>query len=237
MERKLIRRSTYEINPTAVRRSKIQARQAIINAYSNPIIRWYCRFRFHIINVDFLDTLEQHLSPTARVLDIGCGFGLFALYYAMTQPGRTVTGFDLSQSRISAAQAVAEKLKLTNVTFMCEDAARYQFSDTFDAVVTLDLLHHVSPDVAEHLVAQSFAALRPGGSLLVKDVNTSPLHKLLFTYALDKLMMPGSPVHYRSALAWKLLFSLNGFSEVYAYPLNDYLPYPHVLIVAKKQGE
>ena len=237
MEKKFLRSSTYQTNPAKLRQSKLDAQTRIINAYDNVLIRWYCRLRFRIINVDFLDTLEQHLSQDARVLDIGCGFGLFALYYAVNSPERKVVGFDLSKPRIEEANAVTKKLGLDNVTFFCQDAGDYQFDATFDAVVTLDLLHHVSAEVAERLIHQAYEALTPGGTLIVKDVNTRPLYKMYFTYVLDKLMMMRSPVHYRSDLAWKQIMLGAGFSEVYSYPLNDYLPYPHVLIVARKGKE
>jgi 2-polyprenyl-3-methyl-5-hydroxy-6-metoxy-1,4-benzoquinol methylase len=234
MEKKFFNTSTYQYDESHIRREKQHRRTQIIQAYNNPIIRWYCRIRFHIINIDFLDTLEQHLSEAAKVLDIGCGFGLFALYYALNSPERTITGFDLSAPRIREAQLVARKLSLDNVHFFREDAANYQFSENFDVVVTLDLLHHVGADVAETLICQAYQALTPGGVLLVKDVNTAPRHKLYFTYLLDKLMMPRSPVHYRSALGWKALLQHAGFSQVLSYPLNDYLPYPHMLLVARK---
>lgn len=236
MERRFIRSSTYETSGSELRLQKLQVQRTIIGAYSNWLIRWYCRLRFSIINIEFLDTLEQHLSPTAKVLDIGCGFGLFSLYYAALSTGRTIVGFDLSALRIKTAQDVAAKLNIHNVSYACEDAGKYQFVEQFDAVVTLDLLHHVSSDVANNLVAQAFEALKPNGVLLIKDVDTRPKYKLWFTYILDKLMMLNSPVHYRSSTSWVLLLKSLGFAEVYAYPLNDYLPYPHVLIVARKGG-
>lgn len=234
MNRRFVRTSSYEQDAHEIWQRKSAIREQIVAAYNNPVIRWYSRIRFHIINVNFLETLEQHLAPTARVLDIGCGFGLFAMYYALNAPDRHITGFDLSEPRIREATQVAARLGLINVQFSRQDATAYQFTAQFDAVITLDLLHHVGPEVAERLIQQSYQALTPGGMLLIKDVNTSPLHKLYFTYVLDKLMMPRSHVHYRSALAWKAVIEHAGFTNVWWYPLNDYLPYPHVLIVAQK---
>jgi 2-polyprenyl-3-methyl-5-hydroxy-6-metoxy-1,4-benzoquinol methylase len=234
MNKKFFNRSTYLRDDKVIRLTKAKIRASILQSYGSRTIRWYSRIRFHIINIDFLDTLEQHLSQDAKVLDIGCGFGLFSLYYAICARERTVIGFDLSQRRIAEAQAVAGKLNVTNARFFCQDAADFRFSEHYDAVVTLDLLHHVSPEVAETLINQAYAALTPRGVLLIKDVDTRPLHKLYFTYMLDKIMMPTAPVHYRSALAWKNVIRQAGFKQALSYPLNDYLPYPHVLIVARK---
>ena len=227
-------RSTYELDAGEVRRKKRTIRNLIIRAYRNPITRWYCRIRFQIMNIDFLDTLEQHLGEADRILDIGCGFGLFALYYASSGPARQVSGFDISSTRIAEAQQVAQKLNLSNTAFFCQDAATYQFSESFDVVVTLDLLHHVSPGVAEQLISQAYQALNSNGILIIKDINTTPAHKLYFTYAVDMAMTPRWPVHYRSTRAWQAVLMQAGFKQVFAYPLNDFLPYPHVLLVAYK---
>jgi predicted methyltransferase len=101
-------------------------------------------------------------------------------------------------------------------------------------VVTLDLLHHIPADVAEVLIRQVYEALAPGGIFLIKDVDTRPLHKLLFTYLLDVAMMPRLSVHYRDAASWRALLQKAGFAKVWHYPLRDYLPYPHMLLVAQK---
>ena len=236
IKKKFFVHSTYDLEGTEGRARKADLCRKIIQAYDSPLIRWYCRIRFHIINIDFLDTLEQHLTNNAKVLDIGCGFGLFALYYALNAPQRLITGFDLSKPRVDEANLVANKLGVQNVEFFCQDAQSYEFLQDFDVVVTLDLLHHVSSETAEKLIGQAYQALTPRGILIIKDVNTRPLHKLYFTYILDKLMMPRSSVHYRSTWAWKAALTKAGFEQVISYPLNDYLPYPHVLIIAHKHG-
>jgi predicted RNA methylase len=46
------------------------------------IIRLYCFVRFKIIHLRFLEEIEQYLPNEGDILDLGCGFGLFALYIA-----------------------------------------------------------------------------------------------------------------------------------------------------------
>ena len=55
----------------------------------------------------FLDEIGQYLPERGRVLDLGCGFGLFSLYYASVYPGLRVEGLDRNPRRIAMAQAVA----------------------------------------------------------------------------------------------------------------------------------
>ena len=60
---------------------------SIIRAYDDPVVRAYCWGRFWILRQRFLDEIGQYLPAQGRVLDLGCGFGLFSLYYAATRPG------------------------------------------------------------------------------------------------------------------------------------------------------
>ena len=72
----------------------------VIRAYDDPIVRAYCWIRFWILRQRFLDEIGQYLPPSGPVLDIGCGFGLFSLYYAATGPARFVRGIDLNARRL-----------------------------------------------------------------------------------------------------------------------------------------
>ena len=90
----------------------------------------------------------------------------------------------------------------------------------------LDLLHHIPESEAEPLLHAVAASLNPGGVLLVKDVDTRPTYKRLFTRVLDLLMDPHTPVHYWDAP--KLHAMLESQAE------KD--EYPHVLFICRKQG-
>ena len=69
-------------------------------AYHSWIVRAYVWGRFGIMRQRFLDEIGQYLPCQGRVLDIGCGFGLFSLYFAATRPGLYLRGFDLNPNRI-----------------------------------------------------------------------------------------------------------------------------------------
>ena len=67
----------------------------IIRAYDDPLVRAYCWARFWILRQRFLDEIGQYLPAEGAVLDLGCGFGLFSLYYAATGPRRFLRGIDV----------------------------------------------------------------------------------------------------------------------------------------------
>jgi 2-polyprenyl-3-methyl-5-hydroxy-6-metoxy-1,4-benzoquinol methylase len=183
----------------------------------------------------FLDEIGQYLPPTGRVLDIGCGFGLFSLYFASTRPSLRVRGFDLNANRILRARRAAEQLGVRNVDYDVRDAREYRRGEQFDAAYMLDLLHHIPRSAAEPLLRAVAASLNPGGVLLLKDVDTRPAYKRMFTRVLDLAMDPHTPVAYWPAAELQRMLERLGFC-VYRHKMIDMLPYPHVLYICLKQS-
>jgi hypothetical protein len=96
----------------------------------------------------------------------------------------------------------------------------------------LDIVHHIPPASVPPLLRALRRSLPAGGRLLVKDVDTRPTLKRWFTWALDKVMAPRTPVHYWPADALAARLEAAGF-RVDRHLMVDVLPYPHVLYVAE----
>lgn len=78
-----------------------------------------------------------------RVLDLGCGEGLFALEAALH--GAHVTAIDGRDERMAAGRALAAELQLNNVEFIRADVRSYAFENhgPFDVVLFLGLMYHL----------------------------------------------------------------------------------------------
>jgi 2-polyprenyl-3-methyl-5-hydroxy-6-metoxy-1,4-benzoquinol methylase len=202
----------------------------IIRAYDDPVVRAYCWVRFGILRQRFLDEIGQYLPAEGTVLDVGCGFGLFSLYYAATGPRRVLRGLDVNARRIALARRAARRLGIENVAYEEGDARDFKGEGDVAAAYMLDIVHHVPASAVAPLIRQLRRALTPGGILLVKDVDTRPVAKRWFTWALDKLMSPATPVHYWSADALCAVLESAGF-VVRRHLMVDVLPYPHILYV------
>jgi cyclopropane fatty-acyl-phospholipid synthase-like methyltransferase len=206
----------------------------IIRAYDDPVVRAYCWVRFGILRQRFLDEIGQYLPASGAVLDIGCGFGLFSLYYAATEPGRFVRGVDVNGRRIAMARRAAARLDVDNVAYEEADAREFKGDVEVSAAYMLDIVHHVPPASVPPLLRQLHRALTPGGVLLVKDVDTRPVAKRWFTWLLDRAVAPTSAVHYWSAEELSAALEATGF-RVRRHLMVDVLPYPHVLYVCDKR--
>jgi SAM-dependent methyltransferase len=202
----------------------------IIGAYDSPLVRAYCTARFLIINLNMLHILSLCMRGKRRVLEIGCGFGLFGCYFAARNPQLVYHGIDFNALRIAQAKRTAERLGLKNVRFVTGDArSELALEPTYDVVVMMDLLHHLPDDAKRQLLETVTRRLAPGGRLIVKDVTCRPRWKLFFTWMLDLLMTRGfdmwywHPAQFRSAVDPSLAME--------TYPIADWLPYPHVVYV------
>jgi len=208
----------------------------IVRVYDDPVVRAYCTIRFMILRQRFLFEIGQYLPRSGHVMDVGCGFGLFALYFAIRIPTIQIQALDVSERRIDLARRAAAKLGVENVRFHVGDAAALRLDEPISAAYMLDLMHHIPQASVRPLMATIASNLSPGGRLLVKDIEPSPKYKLAFTWFLDKLMDYRAPVHYWSAEEVQtLLESLD--LEVHRHSLIDYLPYPHILYVGTRGSQ
>jgi 2-polyprenyl-3-methyl-5-hydroxy-6-metoxy-1,4-benzoquinol methylase len=205
----------------------------IIKAYDSKIVRAYCWGLFKILHQHFLDEIGHYLPESGCALDIGCGFGLFSLYYAKWFPNLEIFGIDKNPVWIKLAQQTAEKLSLQNVHYEVADATSLRVGMNFDGVYMLDLVHHISREAVLPLLSHIATRLNPDSRLIVKDVNTRPAYKRWFTYALDKLMDRRAEVNYWERPVLHALLQGLGL-EVFYHSMPDILPYRHMLYICKK---
>jgi 2-polyprenyl-3-methyl-5-hydroxy-6-metoxy-1,4-benzoquinol methylase len=206
----------------------------IIGAYDSTVVRAYSMVRFRIINLKILHVLSLCMRGKRRVLEIGCGYGLFGCYFASRDPSLTWYGLDLDEGRIAMAQRAAHQLGLSNARFGVADAREaLEVEEQFDAVVMMDLVHHLPDESKRQLITTVLSRLAPGGVLVIKDVTRRPRWKLFFTWALDVLVTRGFEMWY-----WTPAQFREAIDERYAmeaYPMSEWLPYPHIVYLVSER--
>jgi 2-polyprenyl-3-methyl-5-hydroxy-6-metoxy-1,4-benzoquinol methylase len=199
-----------------------------------PVEQAYSLIRFSIMRPKLLSVMDLMLTDEGRILDVGCGFGLFAAYFGQTQPRRRIVGVDPSARRIGIARSVAEKLGLRHHSFVVGDVRDAPLEGPFDAIYVLDVMHHLPAESQTQVLERFKALLAPGGVLVIKDITTEPRFQLLFTELLDRVMVGwDEPLAYRHHREWAEILTTLGF-KVRMVRVPDILPYPHVVIAARK---
>lgn len=139
-------------------------------------------------NAKNLDEAQEHklelickkaqLTAGMKVLDLGCGFGGFALY-AAEKYGCHVTGVTVSVEQQRFGQGVADKKKLP-VEIRVQDFRDVRGS--FDAVVSIGMLEHVGPKNHRHLMEVVDRNLKDGGVAVLHTIgsNYSQKHGIPF---------------------------------------------------------
>ncbi len=109
--------------------------------------------------------VEQRTIFPKRVLDLGCGNGRNAIYFAKL--GCKVTAVDLSEEAIRWAQEQAMKANV-QIELICHNIFDLQFNgQTFDFIYDSGLFHHLAPHrrlsyiqfIEKHLESGSHFAL------------------------------------------------------------------------------
>jgi SAM-dependent methyltransferase len=83
--------------------------------------------------VDFLEKTLR-ISPPAKVLDLGCGFGRHAIELALR--GYRVTGVDISTGLLAYAKKMAQE-RGVSVSWVQQDMRNIDFRAEFDAAICL----------------------------------------------------------------------------------------------------
>jgi 2-polyprenyl-3-methyl-5-hydroxy-6-metoxy-1,4-benzoquinol methylase len=117
-----------------------------------------------------LEAYLSHLPPQGTVIDVGCGYGLLAILLAQARPQLEVRGLDPVEERIRTAAKAARGLDRVKFIIGGWEQLAEQRAD---AVMLIDMLHHVRKDQHEPLLRAAAAALNPGGVLLVNETDPS----------------------------------------------------------------
>ena len=114
--------------------------------------------------VDFAKSAYKHLRsiPHCTLLDIGCGDGRDAIYFA--KQGINVTAIDFSEEAIKRLKAVAPE-----ITASVQDIERLDFPDaSFEALYAHLSLHYFDDTTTRSIVTRIDRMLKPGGYVFIR---------------------------------------------------------------------
>jgi cyclopropane-fatty-acyl-phospholipid synthase len=105
------------------------------------------------------------LAPGKRVLDVGCGWGSFALH-AAEDHGVHVVGITLSEPQATLARQRAEERGLADRVDIRVMDYRELAGEPFDAVASIGMVEHVGSSQIDLYARQVARLVKPGGRVL-----------------------------------------------------------------------
>lgn len=152
-------------------------------ATEGRLIRWAGWYDL-LLQVKFLGQLGKlralpldlaAIRPGERVLDVGCGPGDLVLAAARrVGPSGSVVGIDAASEMIDVARRKAARHKDRPVQFRVEPVEAMSFPDgSFDVVLSSLMMHHLPGDLKQRALAEIRRVLRPGGRIVVIDIQLS----------------------------------------------------------------
>lgn len=151
--------------PRAARQALRRFRSQALSTRAHVNLRWLsCPFA----------AVEAELPRSGRVLEIGCGHGLFTLYAALASPERQLLGVDVDADKVAAAAAACTGVPNIAVAEVPEGWAP---AGAWDAIAIIDVLYLLGPAAGVALIDACAASLAPGGRMVVKEIATGPRWK------------------------------------------------------------
>ena len=115
--------------------------------------------------ISLLTTLENK-----KILEIGCGNGIQAIYVSANYKPLHIIGIDLNNSNIEIANNEKNQSKLNNLSFLVDDAQNLKNipSNSIDTILNIESAFHY-PD-KQAFLNEVHRVLKPGGEFLIADI-------------------------------------------------------------------
>lgn len=208
------------LNTPPVVRRKVARLYRYQGAYVEQFAKWKMKLD------PFFAQLDAVVPRRARVLDLGCGYGLASHWLAAFTDTRTFWGLDYDEAKIRVAQRSAAENP--RVEFTCGDLLTAELPAA-EVALLLDVLHYWPPSKQQLILNKVRRALAPGGRLVLRDGAraTSAGHRKVLRWERFAtrwgLTRSGEGLHFQSRSEIEAMLARAGFVrwEQRAHAGND----------------
>jgi SAM-dependent methyltransferase len=113
-----------------------------------------------------------------RVLDAGSGFGQYTWYMSSFSSACKITAVDVKEEQIADCNVFFSRMKrVPRVQFQVADLTRYVEENTFDLILSVDVMEHITDDTV--VFRNFYRSLKKNGMLLIStpsDQGGSDVH-------------------------------------------------------------
>jgi cyclopropane-fatty-acyl-phospholipid synthase len=169
------------------------------------------------------------LESGQRVLDVGCGWGSFAIH-AASRHGARVLGITLSEPQAALARERAREAGVEGLVEFRVADYRELTEEPFDAISSIGMVEHVGEERIDEYAQRLASMLRPGGRLLnhgiakLKDLDTADEGPFSERFVFpDGVPLPLSRIELALERAELVTWHVEGLANDYAETLGHWI--------------
>jgi 2-polyprenyl-3-methyl-5-hydroxy-6-metoxy-1,4-benzoquinol methylase len=156
---------------------------------------------------------------------------LLARFLAEVNPRVEVEGIDVDAERVAVARATEARSPRAHIRVA--DVRALDANGQYDAAAAVDLIHHIAPADRPAVARALAAAVKPGGTLLIKDIAATPRWKHAVNRLHDRIVS-GERTRAMDPAAMANLFADAGFEIERLERIAPLSPYPHFILRARR---
>jgi len=206
---------------------------APVSVRAHVRLRWWtCPFR----------AVAAQVPEAGRVLEVGCGHGVFSLLAGMSAPGRTVVGVDVDERKVPHARAATARARAAGAHVDIAVAPPGELpAGPWDTIVIVDVAYLLDAATQRRLIQDCAAHLAPGGVLAVKEMALAPAWKFRWNKFQETLSVRvlgitvGGEMTFVDPAEMGRWMTADGL-DVRHLPLHKGYPHPHHLVVGRRPG-
>jgi nucleoside-diphosphate-sugar epimerase len=180
-----------------------------------------------------LARIAAHLPDTGIIWDLGCGEGILTNLVARAKPRCQIVGFDRDSARI----AVAAKNAAPNATFQVHDIFDLPQPQRIDGLIMNDVVHHQAFGRQPVLLAKALRLLRPGGAIVLKEVDRNDQADRRMTEFFDSRLYPDDELCFRTRADWLSLWGRLCVRDVVVDKVRHPWPASRTLLLATRPAD
>jgi SAM-dependent methyltransferase len=199
-------------------------------------------WRLHQVGRSLLVPFHQlvdHLPEQGVLLDLGCGHGMFLALAKQQSPALQLIGLDLSETKIAAARQAFDASGSAIGQLAVMDIADFP-EQSVDVISIIDVMYLVPLGRWDGILKRCYDCLKPGGKLLLKEMDRSLSWKFALLYLEEGLAVKileltlGGEFTFPRPEEIRYRLGVAGFA-VEEIPLHRGYPVPHYLWIGIKE--
>jgi SAM-dependent methyltransferase len=141
---------------------------------------------YRLLNLLLLRTWHVHKElrqwmkknpPDANILDAGSGFGQYTYWLYTKSWIYNIVAIDVKEEQVEDCNNFFNRIDARHVQFVVDDLTTYVKDDTYDLILSVDVMEHILEDV--QVFRNFYRSLKKGGMLLIStpsDQGGSDVH-------------------------------------------------------------